>query len=63
MEISVILKPFVNCPLNYNKEIPILYVYSQQKPKPRSDKHKLLKATYDQENPKLLIKLSFLLLA
>jgi hypothetical protein len=45
------------------KAIQIPYVYPQQKPKPKSDKHKLLKATYDQENPKLLLNLIFLLLA
>ena len=49
MEISAILKPFVNCPLKYIKAVPIPYVYPQQKPKPRSDKHKPLKATYDPE--------------
>jgi hypothetical protein len=30
MEISVILKPFVNCPLKYIKEIPIHYAYPYQ---------------------------------
>jgi hypothetical protein len=27
MEISVILKPFLNCPLKYIREIPIHYAY------------------------------------
>ena len=47
MEISVIIKPFVNCPLKYIKEIPNPLCLT--KPKPRSDKHKPLKATYDPE--------------
>jgi hypothetical protein len=30
MEISAILKPFVICPLNYTREIPIHYAYPYQ---------------------------------
>jgi hypothetical protein len=30
MEISVTLKPFVNCPLNYIREIQIHYAYPYQ---------------------------------
>jgi hypothetical protein len=35
MEISVTLKPFVNCPPNYIREIQIRYAYPYPKPKPR----------------------------
>jgi hypothetical protein len=57
MEISVILKTLVKCPLKYIKAIQIHYIYPQLKSKPRSDKHKPLKAPYDQANPKLLLDL------
>jgi hypothetical protein len=39
MEISVILKPFANCPLKYIREIPIHYAYSQPKPRMISINH------------------------
>ena len=55
-------KLFITCPLKYIKTIPIPYVYPQQKPKPKSDKHNPLGAPHDPETLSYYFNLVFFLL-
>jgi hypothetical protein len=55
----------LNCLLKHLREIQVTnpLCLSLTKPKPKIDKHTPLRATYNQENPKLLTNLVFFYLA